>query len=352
MKCSTNSRPRSSVRPAIASSFSYNPSAAILREIDGGAAFDVAIVTRPAIDRLAAQGKIVRESCADIGRCGLGVAVRKGARKPDIGTVDAFKRALLAAKSVVRSRDGASGQYFETLLDRLGIAEAMRGKIVIGPAGRIAELVARGEAELAVQQVPELMPVKGADFVGPFPDELQVYTVFAAGVAAASQQRDVRTGFHRRLGRAVGGGRCSKPRGLNRSSTNGDAARSREENAMRPFEGIRVIDVTHVLAGPFAAYQLAVLGADVIKVEHPDDPDQSRGAGTDKALNRAQHGHGVPDAGLQQALDHARPEAGRGSRDSEEAGRDRRRVRGELPARRVRGARPRLRGARRRSIRG
>ncbi len=175
--------------------FTYNPSAAIMREIDGGAAFDVAIVTRPAIDRLAAQGKIVRETCADIGRCGLGVAVRKGARKPNIGTVDAFKRALLAAKTVARSRDGASGQYFETLLGRLGIAEAMRGKIIIGPAGRIAELVARGEAELAVQQVPELVPVKGADFVGPFPGELQVYTVFAAGVAAASQHRDAAQAF-------------------------------------------------------------------------------------------------------------------------------------------------------------
>ena len=175
--------------------FTYNPSAAILREIDGGAAFDVAIVTRPAINRLVAQGKIVRESCADIGRCGLGVAVRKGAHKPDIGTVEAFKRALLAAKTVVRSRDGASGQYFETLLDRLGITEAMRGKIVIGPAGRIAELVARGKAELAVQQAPELVPVKGADFVGPFPPELQVYTVFAAGVAAASQHREAAQAF-------------------------------------------------------------------------------------------------------------------------------------------------------------
>jgi molybdate transport system substrate-binding protein len=175
--------------------FTYNPSAAIMREIDGGAAFDVAIVTRPAIDRLAAQGKIVRETCADIGRCGLGVAVRKGARKPNIATVDAFKRALLAAKTVARSRDGTSGQYFETLLGRLGIAEAMRGKIIIGPAGRIAELVARGEAELAVQQVPELVPVKGADFVGPFPGELQVYTVFAAGVAAASQHRDAAQAF-------------------------------------------------------------------------------------------------------------------------------------------------------------
>jgi molybdate transport system substrate-binding protein len=176
-------------------SLAFNPTAAIKCEIDAGAAFDVAIITRPAIDALAAEGIILRETCADIGRCGLGVAVRQGAPKPDIGTIEAFKRALLAAKSVVRSRYGASGQYFETLLGRLGIADAMRDKIKIGPAGRIAELVARGEAELAVQQVPELVPVKGADFVGPFPDELQVYTVFAAGVAAASKHCEAAQAF-------------------------------------------------------------------------------------------------------------------------------------------------------------
>jgi molybdate transport system substrate-binding protein len=176
-------------------SFSYNPTAAIRREIDDGASFDVAIVTRPAIDELAVQGMILRETCADLARCGLGISVRNGAPKPDIGTVDAFRRTLLAAKSVVRSRDGASGKTFEALMDRLGIVDAMRDKIIVGPAGRIAELVARGEGELAVQQVPELVPVKGADFVGPWPDELQVYTVFAAGVATASKHRQAATAF-------------------------------------------------------------------------------------------------------------------------------------------------------------
>jgi molybdate transport system substrate-binding protein len=176
-------------------SFSFNPSAAIKREIDSGAPFDVAIITRPVVDELSAQGKIIRDSCADIARCGLGVAVRRGAPKPDIATAEAFKRALLAAKSVVRSRDGASGKTFETLINRLGIADAMRNKITIGPAGRIAELVARGEAELAIQQVPELVPVMGAELVGPFPPELQVYTTFAAGVAAASKHRDAAQAF-------------------------------------------------------------------------------------------------------------------------------------------------------------
>lgn len=176
-------------------SFSYNPTAAIRREIDGGAAFDVAIITRAAVDELAVQGVILREGSADLARCGLGVSVKKGAPKPDIGTVEAFKRALLNAKSVVRSKDGASGKSFEALLERLGITEAMRDKIIVGPAGRIAELVARGEGELAVQQVPELVPVKGADFVGPWPDALQVYTEFAAGVSAGSKQCEAAQAF-------------------------------------------------------------------------------------------------------------------------------------------------------------
>ncbi|HXZ22963.1 MAG TPA: substrate-binding domain-containing protein [Pseudolabrys sp.] len=161
----------------------YDPANALKRRIEGGTAFDVAIVTRVVIDALVGQGKIVRESCTEIGRSGLGVAVCKGARKPDISTVTGFKRALLAARSVVRSKEGTSGLYFDTLLVRLGIAEAMRGKIVLGGSGRIAELVARGEAELAVQQIPELLPVSGVDFVGALPDELQLYTMFSAGIS-------------------------------------------------------------------------------------------------------------------------------------------------------------------------
>jgi molybdate transport system substrate-binding protein len=171
-------------------SIGYDPTKLIRRRIDDGAAFDVAIVTRPVIDELAAQGKIVAASCIDIGRSGLGLAVRAGARKPDIATVEAFTRALLAANSVVRSKDGASGQYFATLLERLGIAEAMRGKVRLGASGRVAELVASGEVAMAVQQIAELLPVTGAQFIGPFPPELQVYTVFAAGVGSAAANRE------------------------------------------------------------------------------------------------------------------------------------------------------------------
>jgi molybdate transport system substrate-binding protein len=92
---------------------------------------------------------------------------------------------------VVRSKDGTSGIYFETLLERLGIAQDMRGKIRLGGSGRIAELVAKGEMEMAVQQISELLPIMGADFAGPFPPELQLYTMFSAGVGTASQQPEL-----------------------------------------------------------------------------------------------------------------------------------------------------------------
>ena len=176
-------------------SIGYDPAKAIKRRIDDGEAFDVAIVTRQVFDALVAEGRLLPETRADIGRSGLGVSVRKDAPAPDIATAEAFKRALLAAASVVRSTDGASGQYFKTLLDRLGIAEAMRGKVVMGPSGRVAELVARGDAAMAVQQIPELLPVAGAQYVGPFPPELQHHTVFSAGVATASRLRDAAKAF-------------------------------------------------------------------------------------------------------------------------------------------------------------
>jgi molybdate transport system substrate-binding protein len=160
------------------------------QRIESGEAFDVAFATRAALDGFVRQGRIAGGSILDLGRSGLGLSVRKGAAKPDISTAGMFKRALLAAKSVVRSRDGASGIYFAELLVRLGIADEMRSRIVIGPSGRVAELVARGEAEIAVQQVSELIPVKDADYVGPFPEVLQLYTMFSAGVGAACMNRD------------------------------------------------------------------------------------------------------------------------------------------------------------------
>ena len=180
-------------------SYGYDPAKAVKRQVETGAAFDVAIVTRPVFDDLVAQGRMLAEPRADVGRSGLGLSVRAGAAKPDIGTTEAFKRTLLAANSVARSTEGTSGIYFDRLIKRLGLAETMRDKIVLGPSGRVAELVARGEAEMAVQQVPELLPVAGAQYVGPFPPELQLYSDFTAGIASASRHRDVAAAFVKAL---------------------------------------------------------------------------------------------------------------------------------------------------------
>ena len=169
-------------------SFGFDPAAAIRRQIEQGAIFDVAIVTRAVIDDLATKNKIRSDSTGNIGRSGLGVAVKKGAPKPDISTVEAFKRTLLAAKSVVRSSEGTSGAYFDQLMGRLGIAAEMKDKTRLGPSGRISEMAARGEVEIAVQQISEILPVKGADFVGPFPAEVQLYTMFSAGVGTAAKE--------------------------------------------------------------------------------------------------------------------------------------------------------------------
>ena len=182
-------KPRFEKETGITLSLGYDPGKAIKRTLENGGFCDVAIVPLPVFEALVAQNMMLAETRADIGRCGLGVSVREGATIPDISTPDALKRAFLTAKSVVRSTDGTSGQHFETLLTRFGIADEMRDKIIMGPSGRVAELVARGEAEMAIQQIPELIPVEGAHYVGPYPEELQLYTTFSAGITPASQHR-------------------------------------------------------------------------------------------------------------------------------------------------------------------
>ena len=158
-------------------------------QIENGAAFDVAIVTRPVIDELARQGKLRRETRTDIGRSGLGVAVRKGAPNRTSTTVEPS-----SARCSPRTRSCAPRKAPAASISRhCSIASASptpcAARSVLGPSGRIAELVARGEADMAVQQIPELLPVKGAQYVGPLPPELQLYTVFAAGVGSATKDR-------------------------------------------------------------------------------------------------------------------------------------------------------------------
>lgn len=163
---------------------------ALAKRIEGGEAFDVAIITPAVIDDLAGKGRI-SGSRVDLAKVGIGVAVRQGAPVPDIGTVEAFREALLSAKSVAYidpKAGGSSGIYFDRLLDRLGIGEAVRAKARLKSGGYVAELVANGEAELAVHQMSEILPVKGVTLVGPLPAPVQNTTVYAAGVGAAARE--------------------------------------------------------------------------------------------------------------------------------------------------------------------
>jgi molybdate transport system substrate-binding protein len=168
-----------------------NATAGVLaRRIGGGEAFDVAIITPKAIGVLIEQGKIAAGSRVDLAKVGMGVVVKEGAPLPDIATVEAFKRALIAAKSVAYidpKAGGSSGIYFDGLLARLGIADEVRPKAKLKQGGHVADLVASGEAELGVHQISEILPVKGVVLVGPLPAEVQNFTTYSAALAAAAR---------------------------------------------------------------------------------------------------------------------------------------------------------------------
>jgi molybdate transport system substrate-binding protein len=161
-------------------------------KIEGGEAFDVAIITPAVLKELTASGKIAAGSTANVASVGVGVVVKEGAAKPDISTVDAFKRALLAAKSVAYidpASGGSSGIYIDKLLERLGIADQIRPKAKLKKGGHVADLIVSGEAELGLHQISEIVPVKGAVLVGPLPKEIQNTTTYAAGLSASTQNK-------------------------------------------------------------------------------------------------------------------------------------------------------------------
>jgi molybdate transport system substrate-binding protein len=161
---------------------------AIPNRIARGEPVDVVIVAGDALDKLIKDGKVVASSRSDLARSLIGAAVRAGTPKPDIGSVEAFKKALANAKSIVYS-DSASGVYIETVLyKRLDVSDEIRAKSKMIPAEPVGEVVARGEAELGFQQMSELMPIKGIDVLGPIPSEIQKVTVFAAGLAAGAPE--------------------------------------------------------------------------------------------------------------------------------------------------------------------
>lgn len=171
-------------------SLTFGLAAAFKQRIEAGEPFDVAVLTPALLDETIKQGKVSGDHRAIIARAGNGVAIRAGAPRPNIATADAFKATLLNARSIAYAKAGQSGVYFVGLLDRLGIAEAVKQKSRAEASGvDVGAAVARGDAELGVLPVSEILPVKGVELLGPFPADLQGYVVMEAGVGAAAKDQ-------------------------------------------------------------------------------------------------------------------------------------------------------------------
>jgi molybdate transport system substrate-binding protein len=157
-------------------------------KVKEGAQADLVVTTPETIDDLVKAGKLVAGTRVDFVRSGAGVAVRAGAARPDIGTAEAFKAALIAAKTVGYSQ-GPSGVHFMTVLARLGITDQVKAKGVVPPLGqRVGTLIAEGKAEIGVQQITELLQIPGIDFVGPLPKELQANIVYATATPTSAKE--------------------------------------------------------------------------------------------------------------------------------------------------------------------
>jgi molybdate transport system substrate-binding protein len=164
----------------------FHATQALLKQIAEGEIADVVILTDEGIAELDRRGALVAGTRLELGRSGVGLAVRAGARKPDISSLEALKRTLLDADSVGHSKQGASGIYFAALLERLQLADRLRKRVIV-EKGPVAARVASGEVQLGAQLLCELAPVPGIDIVGPLPAEVQKYYAFAAAVMKASK---------------------------------------------------------------------------------------------------------------------------------------------------------------------
>jgi molybdate transport system substrate-binding protein len=167
-------------------------------QIEKGEIFDATILNTPGIDALVSQGKLDSATRTALVRSSIGVAVRKGAPKPDISTTEAFKTALRKAKSIAYVEQGASGIYLKELFVRIGIADEIKSKIKLAPTAA-AEFVANGEAEIGMTQISEILPFAGAELVGPLPADIQLYTSFAGANSTATKQPDAGKAFFKFL---------------------------------------------------------------------------------------------------------------------------------------------------------
>ena len=167
-------------------------------QIEKGEVFDATILNTPGIDALITQSKLDGATRTPLARSGVGVAVRKGAPKPDVSTTEAFKTALRNAKSIAYVEQGQTGIFLKELFVRLGIADEIKSKIKLAPTAA-AEFVAKGEAEIGMTQISEILPFAGADLVGPLPADIQLYTSFAGANSAATKQPDAGKAFFKFL---------------------------------------------------------------------------------------------------------------------------------------------------------
>ena len=168
------------------------------KRVDDGEAFDVLVLSPKGIEDYIKSGKIVAGSNANLAKVGVGVMVKEGAPKPDISTVEAFKQALLKAKSVGYidpASGGSSGIYVAGLLDKLGIADQVKPKTKLKKGGYVADLIVSGEAELGIHQISEIVPVKEVTLIGPLPAEIQNYTTYAVGLGSGAKQAEAAKAF-------------------------------------------------------------------------------------------------------------------------------------------------------------
>jgi len=177
----------------------YGATGTFKSKVEAGEAVDLVIIGAEGVDDLIKQGKIAADTRIEIARVGIGMAVRAGAPKPNISSVDAFKGALVNAKSITYTPEGAAGTQVTKVLDRLGIAEQMKGKTKANAPDRVPQAVAEGEAELAIASSPSLVGVKGVDFVGLLPSDLQSYFINTAGVVTAAKQPEAAKAFVKHL---------------------------------------------------------------------------------------------------------------------------------------------------------
>ena len=163
----------------------------VAKRVSGGEVVDIVIIAAPNIDKLILDGKLVAGSRADFAKSGVGIAVRTGLSRPDISSAEAVKRTVLASNSVAYS-SGPSGFYIADLFKKMGIADQIKDKVRQPASGvQVGELVARGEADLGFQQISELLHVKGIDYLGPLPAEIQNITVYSVGLHTAAPAPDV-----------------------------------------------------------------------------------------------------------------------------------------------------------------